>query len=542
MLLRTIPVTFPGPPFVPLRRTLSILIALLLPYLTKSLQPIPRLKDTLLLFATSLLGLLLTAGSVVAQETPDSVLIDAEQVAAPSAEYDGGLPPLINRQVFFGDPKRFGAQISPDGNKISFLKPYKGVMNVWVKEVGQPFDTAEPVTADTTRPVPDYFWTQDSEQILYQQDKGGNENYHIYAVDPDAEKETDLGVPPAEDLTPYENVRARIFAVPEATPNEIVVGLNDRNPKFHDLYRVDLDTGERSLIFRNTEGYGSYTFDHDGQFRLASRQTDSGGTDIQRVDIAEDDTSFTTIYSCSVDESCGAYRFHKDNERVYVQTNKGDDIDLQRLILLNVETEESEVVASDPEEEVDFGGAIFNDRTEELAATVYVGERQRVYPQTKNFEQMYETLKKKLPDGNVSLQSSTEDFQTHLVSVEQDVNPGATYRFDGEGGTVKKLYESRPGFSTTLRVFSPRKQKVRTAQFDVTGTKSVEIAGKSYETYAVDVDIGDGTVTGTWYLRQKAPHYLVKSSVERSTARGTQEITLTLSSMETRSASGAQAK
>jgi dipeptidyl aminopeptidase/acylaminoacyl peptidase len=304
------------------------------------------------------------------------------------------------------------------------------------------------VTADTTRPVRSYFWTKNSERILYRQDKGGNENFHIYAVDPDAEDETDLGVPPAEDLTPYEDVQARIYAVPESTPDEIVVGLNDRTPKYHDLYRIDLATGERTLIFQNNEGYGGYTFDHEGRFRLASRQTASGGTEIQRVDISEQDTSFTTIYTCSVDESCGAYRFHPDNERVYLSTNKGEDVDLAQLVLLNVETKETETVASDPENEVDFGGAVFNDKTEELAATVYVGERQRVYPQTDAFAQAYETLQQKLPDGEISFRSSTEDFRTHVVSVERDVNPGATYLFDAESGTVDKLYESRPELPT----------------------------------------------------------------------------------------------
>ncbi len=388
-----------------------------------------------------------TISPVAAQGQADAI-VDAKNVEPPSVDYQGELPPLIDRQTFFGDPQYASAQLSPDGSRIAFTKPYKGKMNVWVKGTDEPFSAAEPVTADTTRPVPGYFWTQDSERILYVQDKGGNENFHIYAVDPDSKTETALGVPPAEDLTPYEKVRARIFAVPEATPGEIVVGLNDRNPQYHDLYRIDLETGERELIFKNTEGYGSYTFDREGRFRLASRQTDSGGTEIQRVSITAQDTTFTTIYSCSVDESCSVTRFHRDNERVYLQTNKGEDVDLQQLRLLNVQTTESELVAKDPKGEVDFGGAIFNDRTEKLAATVYVGERQRVYPKTESFEQKYQTLKQKLPDGELSLQSSTEDFRTHLVGVEQDVNPGATYLFDAASGTVEKLYESRPKLPT----------------------------------------------------------------------------------------------
>jgi len=379
-------------------------------------------------------SLLLLLCSLLAVSAP------AQKVAGPSVEYEGELPPLIDRQTFFGDPQYASAQLSPDGEHVAFLKSYKGKMNVWVKGVDEPFDAAEPVTADTTRPVPGFFWTQDSERILWIQDKGGNENFHIYAADPDAEDETDLGVPPAEDLTPYEDVRAQIVDVPENTPGEILVGLNDRNPKYHDVYRLDLETGERTLIYKNDSRIAEWQTDLEGTLRLATRQTEDGGTEVLRV---EEDT-LVSVYECSFEETCSPVRFHKDGERVYMTTNKGEDVDLQRLVLFNPQTQETEVVASDPEGEVDFGGAIFNDRTEKLAATVYIDERQRVYPKTDAFKQKYQTLKQKLPDGELSIQSSTEDFQTHIVSVERDVNPGATYLFDGGSGTAEKLYEARP--------------------------------------------------------------------------------------------------
>jgi Tol biopolymer transport system component len=112
---------------------------------------------------------------------------------APTAENDraylGQLPPLIDRETFFGDPQIAGAQISPDGRWISFRKPYNDVMNIWVKGIDEPFDAAHPLTADTTRPVSGYFWTEDSRYVLYVQDKGGDENFHLYAVDPAAAPE-----------------------------------------------------------------------------------------------------------------------------------------------------------------------------------------------------------------------------------------------------------------------------------------------------------------------------------------------------------------
>jgi len=96
------------------------------------------------------------------------------------------LPPLIDRELFFGDPEISGSQISPDGRYITFLKPLNGVRNIWVKTRSEPFDSARPITADTARPVSSYFWSLDSKFVLYVQDKGGDENYRLYAVDPDA--------------------------------------------------------------------------------------------------------------------------------------------------------------------------------------------------------------------------------------------------------------------------------------------------------------------------------------------------------------------
>jgi dipeptidyl aminopeptidase/acylaminoacyl peptidase len=368
-----------------------------------------------------------------------AVPVSAQEVAGPSVDYEGELPPLIDRQTFFGDPQYANAQLSPDGEHVSFTRPYKGQMNVWVKERGEPFDAAEPVTADTTRPVSGYFWTQDSDRILYVQDKGGNENYHIYAVDPDSEKETDLGVPPAEDLTPYEDVRAQIIAVPESTPGEIVVGLNDRDPQYHDVYRLDLATGERTLVYENNSSIAGWETDLEGNLRLATRQTSEGGTEILRV---EEDT-LVSVYECSFEETCSPTRFHKDGERVYMQTNKGEDTDLTRLVLFNPQTQETEVVASDPENEVDFGGAIFSDATDELLATVYVGDRKRVYPKDEEFEADYQFLKNEL-DGEISFGSSTEDEQFRIVTASSDVDPGSVYLFDREAQSLTKLYESRP--------------------------------------------------------------------------------------------------
>ncbi len=364
---------------------------------------------------------------------------------APTADDDRAylsqLPPLIDRETFFGDPQIAGAQISPDGRWITFRKPYGDVMNIWVKGIDQPFDAARPITADTTRPVSGYFWTEDSRYVLYVQDKGGDENFHLYAVDPAAAPETATGVPPARDLTPYEGVRAMIIAVPESTPGEIVVGLNDRDPAFHDVYRVDIDSGERELMVENDARIAGWQTDLEGHVRLGVRIDQQGASQIFRVD---DDGTLTQVYECGFEESCGPVRFHPDGRRVYMITNKGEDVDLTRLVLFDPATGELEVVESDPEGVADFGGAEFSDVTDELVATYYVGDRLRIYPKDDAFARDYERLRQQLPRGDIYLGSSTEDESRVIVTVTSDVDPGATYLYDRRTGDVELLYRPRP--------------------------------------------------------------------------------------------------
>lgn len=350
-------------------------------------------------------------------------------------------PPLLDRDLFFGNPDIAGAQISPDGEHVSFIKEYEnGIRNVWIKTRDEAFEDARPLTADE-RPVPFYFWTQDGKYVLYVQDKDGNEDFHIYAVDPRSEPEEGSDVPPARNLTPLEGVRAFIYAVPERTPNQILIGLNDRDARFHDVYRLDLTTGERELLIRNDTQVAFWVSDLDGNVRLAYRQTPDGGSEILRV---TDGELGDAVYTCNQRETCQPIRFHRDGERVYLQSNKGEDIDLIRLLLMDAETGESQLVEADPEGEVDFGGAAFDDATEELMATVYVGDRVRIYPKTEQAEAALATLREQLPDGELNVSSQTSDSRLWVVSVSRDVDPGSVYLFDQEAGTTEKLYSSRP--------------------------------------------------------------------------------------------------
>ncbi|MBV6624321.1 MAG: S9 family peptidase [Rivularia sp. (in: Bacteria)] len=361
------------------------------------------------------------------------------QIQAQNQDNSKQQPPLIDRKIFFGDPEISGAQLSPDGKYLAFRKPLNGVINVWVKGIDEPMSAARPVTEDKNRPIPAYFWSQDSQYILFVQDKGGNENFRIYAVSP-TDKVANGQVPKAKDLTPDDQVQARIYAVPENNPNTIIVGLNDRDPKFHDVYSINIATGERKLLYKNDSNVSNWVTDLNGNLRLAVINLPDGSTQINRID----GDTFEEVYRCQFGESCSPVRFHKNGQQVYMTTNKGNDVDLSQLVLFNPRTKKLELVDSDPDKQVDFGSAIFSEETEELIGTVYIGDKQRIYPQDKEFAADLTYLKQKLPDGELGMSSMTEDGQKAIVTVSSDVDPGSAYLFDRQTKKLSLLYQILP--------------------------------------------------------------------------------------------------
>lgn len=360
-------------------------------------------------------------------------------LAAFSASVNAQLPPLIDREIMFGNPEYAGAQISPDGKYISFVKPYKDTMNVWVKGFDEAFEAARPMTADTARPVRNYFWSRDGKYILFVQDKGGDENFNVYAVNPADKPAAGSDVPAARNITDAKGVRAIIQAVPDSDPDAIYVGINDRDKAWHDLYKVKISTGERTLINENKDRYQGMIFDNADKLRLATRAAQSGDTEILKIGA---DGKATKIYSCSVFESCGPVRFHKDNKRVYVVTNKGD-LDLIELVLMDAETGAVTKVESDPLGKVDFGDANFSNLTDELIATSYEDDRERTYFKDKGFENAHKDIKKKLGDREIAFQSGTRDEMKWIVVSYSDVDPGTVWVYDRKSKNLKTLYQVR---------------------------------------------------------------------------------------------------
>ena len=331
-----------------------------------------------------------------------------------------GLAPLIDRELLFGNPEIAGAQISPDGKFIAFRKPHKDTMNIWVKRADEPFANARLLTNETRRPIRGFFWSRDGKFILFVNDQGGNENFNLYAVNPNEQPASGAEVPVARNLTNSEKVRTVGYNVPRTDPDAIYVGLNDRDAAWHDLYKIKISTGERTMIRQNTERLTGWLFDNKDQLRLATRATKSGDKEVLRVDA---DGKFTTIYSCNLFETCNPIHFHKDNRRVYMISNKGESVDLTRLVLFDPETGKEELVETDPMSRVDLDNAAFSDVTNELVYTLYVDDRQRFYFKDKTLAEDYKLLQKKLPNKEISFDTSTSDEMTWLITTFSDTEP-----------------------------------------------------------------------------------------------------------------------
>lgn len=352
------------------------------------------------------------------------------------------LPPLLDRELFFDNPEISGGQLSPDGKYLSFIKPYNGVMNIWVKKFDEAFDAARPLTADVQRPVRSYFWSRDGKYILYAQDKGGDENFNIYSVDPSAPDAAGAGVPENRDLTNLKGVRVQIYSVPKTDPDVIYIGLNDRDPAWHDLYKMKLSTGERTLLRQNSpeDRITGWIFDWNDELRLAMRSNFDGSNDILRVD----ENGFTPIYSTNVFESAYPAGFSKDNQKVYLVTNKGDDVDLTRLVLFDLKTLKEEFVEADPLKRVDLDNVSFSEVTREIVFTTYEDDRLRYYWKDNSLKEDYDLISKQLPGVEPYFARTTADERYWIIGSYSDVDPGTTYLFDRKTKKLTFQYRPRP--------------------------------------------------------------------------------------------------
>ncbi|PHQ36849.1 S9 family peptidase [Rhodopirellula bahusiensis] len=401
-------------------------------------------KNLIALFASTILACVCHCDFAFAQVNPS----ETDEVT-----------PLLDRELFFGNPQIAGGQLSPDGKFISFMKPYQGIMNVWVKEFAEPFDAARPLT-DSERPLHGYTWTEDGKFILFVKDSGGDENMNLFAVDPASKPEAGNETPESRNLTPMEDVTAQIMHASQNNPDLLWIGLNDRDKAWHDLYRLEISTGDLTLVYQNDDRITGYEFDWDDNLRLLSRTDPAGNTMLLR----KDGDDLVPIYETSVTENAGVSGWDAKNENFYLVTNKGE-LDLLTLYTMNPGTKQAELLESDPEQAVDFGGLRLDRNTREIISTSYTDDKTRYYWRDKTWEANYKFLQEKFPGREIAFQSSTNDYSKFLIAVHGDKYAAEAWYFDAEKRELIHQYTPRPELKEVEEYLAPM-QSIRYASSD----------------------------------------------------------------------------
>ena len=337
------------------------------------------------------------------------------------------IPSLIPRKLLFGNPDKASPQISPNGSHLSFLAPVNGVLNIWVAPAGEPL-AARPVTRDTGRGVRLYGWTYNGNQIAYLQDSDGDENWHIYTVDLNSDE--------IRDITPVEGVQAQIQRDSTKHPGHLLVGLNDRDPQLHDLYLIDLNTGERELVEKN-EGFAWFVADDDFNVRFAARLTGDGGSEYLHKSLeGEWEHSFTISMEDAV--STSPLEFDKAGRVLYMEDSRGRDTAVLKAVDLvtGVET----VLASDSR--ADVADTMIHPVEKTVQAVSFNYER-------KSWQFLDQSVAEDLKflasvsDGDIEVISRTLDDSCWIVAYLHDDGPVHYYRYLREAKEAQFLFTNR---------------------------------------------------------------------------------------------------
>lgn len=336
--------------------------------------------------------------------------------------------PLISRKVLFGNPERAGLQVSPDGRFLSWLAPDEGVLNLWVAPVADP-KQARVVTKDRGRGIRMAMWSYSGKHLLYLQDRGGDENWRVYAVDIETFTE--------RDLTPLSGVQARIEAVSPERPQQIVLGLNDRTPQLHDLYLVDLTNGERKRILENP-GFAGFLLDDQYRTRLATRFLPDGSSELLR---ATDQGAFEPWQRIPAEDSLttNPIDFDRNGKVLYLLDSRGRD--KAALLELDLETGQARVLAED--EKSDIQGVLLHPKDKRVQAVLTNYLKQDWMVLDEDLKEDFQRLKGKVP-GELNILSRTLDDRLWAVAGVRDDGPVQYYLYDRSAKEVRYLFSDRP--------------------------------------------------------------------------------------------------
>ena len=337
--------------------------------------------------------------------------------------------PIIPRDALFGNPVRAGGQISPDGQWLSWLAPQDGVLNIWVAPASNP-DAARAMTSATDRPIRQHFWSPDASAVMYIQDKGGDENFLLYKIDIATGAET--------TLTPFEKTRVQIVGASTTMKDKLLVGLNNRDPRFHDVHLLDLTTGDLTLVLENS-GYAGFMADNTLTLRMALRQNAAGGTDYFRVEdnVVATEPFETTAMEDSLTTSPAGYT--SDGSTLYWIDSRGRNT--AALIAQDSATGEKRVIAEDAK--ADIGATMRDPITGEVEAYAVNYLKNEWTATDPEIGASLDWLEARL-EGQFGVASRTDDDSIWIVGNDPLVKPAATYIYDRKASTLTPFYTVRP--------------------------------------------------------------------------------------------------
>lgn len=356
---------------------------------------------------------------------------------------------LIDRELLFGNPERVQARLSPDGTQLTWLAPVDGVMNVFVAPADD-LDAARPITGDTERGIREYRWAWNGTTLLYVQDKGGDENWHVYAVD------VATGV--ERDLTPGESVQGQILHASPAHPHQLVLGVNDRNPQLHDWYAVDVRTGERTLLLENP-GFLAGVFDHDLRPRLAIAMRPDGGLSVVRFPEGDGPVAADAVTPfLEVDQEDSAttspVAITADGSTLYLLDSRGRDTGA--LVAMSFDGDgDATVLVEDAQ--ADVSDAWVDPRNGRVQVAVSVYDQPRLHVLDESVADDVARLKAHRA-GEVSVVSRTLDDETWLVAYTLDDGPVVYVRYDRVAKTLTELFVHQPAWNDLP--LAPRRPEV----------------------------------------------------------------------------------
>ena len=335
--------------------------------------------------------------------------------------------PLIPMEDFMRNPEKSSFQISPDGNHIAYMKPWKTRMNVFVLNMNTNEETR--LTSSELRGVYGFTWLTDN-RVGYVKDDGGDENMHFYAVNIDGTNEL--------DLTPFENVQARIIDDLEDDPDYVIIGLNKRNPQVHDPYRVNINDGKMKMIAENPGNISSWGTDHDGKLRIA---TTSDGVNTSILFRDKESDKFKTILTTDFKVSVSPLFFTFDNKNLYVASNRGRDKTGIFEFDVNKAKEGKLIFEHD---QVDVSGLMYSRKRKVLTGVSYtVAKRDMAFFDSWR-ENIQQKLEKKLPGYEVGITSFSDDETKAIVVTYSDKSSGTYYYYDIEKNQLTDLGKVSP--------------------------------------------------------------------------------------------------